>query len=294
MYCLYKDTDMPVEYVSCGNLVNDNGFVHPKRNLDTYVLLLCIKGCLNIYSNNVKYELRPNQYLILLPGTTHFGYKPSTGYLSYYWVHFYIHDPSFKLISVKDSLDIINQYTEEKKFPDVLLLPESGTISNDVRPIIYFSQLLDITKRDHYIVSNLCHMSLSVLLMELSHNYIETKQNSTQNLPALITDIIEWIRKHADEQLQVKDIAQLFNYNPTYLSNLFKKYTGYSLLHYIQRIRISTAKTLLEDRRFTIAEIAQIAGYPDKKYFTRLFKKYEGITPNAYRYSFHEKKLISK
>src|SRR5690606_35991700 len=113
--------------------------------------------------------------------------------------------------------------------------------------------------------------------------------------PVNIINIIEWLRANYDQPLTVQRIAAQFHYNPTYLSALFKKHTGYSLSNYIHRTRISVSKNLLTGRNsLTISGIAQMCGFNDEKYFMKLFKKLEGLTPSQYREAFYQKKINKK
>lgn len=85
----------------------------------------------------------------------------------------------------------------------------------------------------------------------------------------------------ADLSLSVQ--ARLLNVNPSYLSALFRKETGSTLTEYVNRRRMEYAAFLLTVTTLQIQTIAQKCGILDLNYFTRLFKKYTGITPRAYR-----------
>ena len=89
LYCV-SDASCPVEYISSGNLISENGFLHERRLIDSFVFLLVRKGTLHISQNGTNYDVHENEALILFPDMPHYGYKRSEGYLSYYWTHFYI------------------------------------------------------------------------------------------------------------------------------------------------------------------------------------------------------------
>lgn len=69
-------------------------------------------------------------------------------------------------------------------------------------------------------------------------------------------EIMQWISLHYEEDPSVKDIAVLFNYNADYLSSAFKRYTGMSLVRYINKTKIAAAKKLLLSTKNSIKEIA--------------------------------------
>lgn len=92
-----------------------------------------------------------------------------------------------------------------------------------------------------------------------------------------------YIGQHFTEPLSVADIAGYTCLSPSYLSFLFKRETGFTLTRYIDRLRIENAKELLIMTSRSVKEISSIAGYTDQNYFSRLFKRHEGISPVEYR-----------
>ncbi|WP_249728194.1 helix-turn-helix domain-containing protein, partial [Bacillus paralicheniformis] len=69
------------------------------------------------------------------------------------------------------------------------------------------------------------------------------------------------------------------NYSVPYLASIFKKKTGYSVIDYLIQIRLDIAANLLVETDATLKEIAENVGYNDPYNLSRLFKKYEGVTP---------------
>ncbi|MNW01044.1 HTH-type transcriptional activator Btr [compost metagenome] len=72
---------------------------------------------------------------------------------------------------------------------------------------------------------------------------------------------------------------------PQYISAVYKKSSGQNLTDYVAEVRIREAKKLLTHPSMTIAQVAEKVGYANDIGFIRFFKKYEGITPGAYRSS---------
>jgi len=71
---------------------------------------------------------------------------------------------------------------------------------------------------------------------------------------------------------------------PSYLSRLFKQETGVTITDYLINVRIEQAKNLLRSRPdLKTYEVGEQVGYPDSAYFTKLFKRIVGMTPNEYR-----------
>lgn len=173
-----------------------------------------------------------------------------------------------------------------------LLLPEYSLLSAQKRSTVLFVQLLDMAKRDNYQATLRCKYALNLLLLEFSAEAQTADSLTNDRTPRKVRELIEWIRAHYDEPLTVSSLAEQFHYHPTYLTALFKKHTGYSVSAYISYIRIESAKNILcSTDTLSVREAAYLCGFDDEKYFMRLFKKLEGVTPSQYRNAFFEKKV---
>ncbi|MDR0654811.1 MAG: AraC family ligand binding domain-containing protein [Treponema sp.] len=75
MRYLISDNADSLIHVSSGQLLNQKNFVHQRRNLDTFVIIICIKGVLYIAQDDRRYVLTENQFLILFSGHEHYGYR---------------------------------------------------------------------------------------------------------------------------------------------------------------------------------------------------------------------------
>ena len=93
----------------------------------------------------------------------------------------------------------------------------------------------------------------------------------------------EYIDQHYTEHLSLKQLADAVYLHPTYLSNVFKKQTGYSVVDYINELRILKAKKLLPDPRNRIYWIVEQVGFSNQRYFCHVFKTLTGQTPMQYR-----------
>ena len=98
-----------------------------------------------------------------------------------------------------------------------------------------------------------------------------------------IANIKEYVEKNYSDNLNVADLARKYGLNVSYLSTLFKERTGMNLTAYIEGTRMEKAKKLLKERDWTVTEVALHTGYSNSNYFSRVFKKYTGVTPGEYR-----------
>lgn len=107
-----------------------------------------------------------------------------------------------------------------------------------------------------------------------------TKMDSTKDT---IRKAITYIDQHLKEELTLKDVAAHVHLNPSYFSVLFKEQVKLNFSEYVTRRRIQRAKELVISTKLPINEIAEMAGYKTAKYFIKIFKEMEGMTPSAYR-----------
>ncbi len=290
----------PAEFLSCGNLVSDDGFLHQRRCIDACVLIVVCRGTLHINQNGRNLDIHENETLLLFPNQVHYGYAPSSGRLSYYWVHFHMTDPLSRILTSKELLRAEKDRRSALLSPlsssaESFILPEAGRLSAEKRSLLLFVQLLDIARRENYQSSWRTRYALNLLLLELSREVLSSDKALEDQAPGKLLDMIEWIRSHYDQTLSVEDLALRYNYHPAYLTSLMKKYTGYSINTYVNHIRLSAAKNLLCQGNFlSVASIAHTCGFSDEKYFMRLFKKQEGMTPGQYRRAFQKKNINAK
>lgn len=97
-----------------------------------------------------------------------------------------------------------------------------------------------------------------------------------------IKQVLEYIGTHYNQDIGLNELADRVHMNPAYLSLLFKENVGMSYIKYLTGLRIEKAKELLLDG-YKVAEVSEMAGYNNYRYFCDIFKKQTGCTPNEYR-----------
>ena len=95
--------------------------------------------------------------------------------------------------------------------------------------------------------------------------------------------VVQYMKSHIDKDISVTELAAYVYLSPEHLTRLLKKETGYSLKEYLIRMRLDTAKMLLENTNLTVTQVASHVGYSNYNNFIKIFKKYEGYTPSEYR-----------
>lgn len=113
----------------------------------------------------------------------------------------------------------------------------------------------------------------------LVHNY------SRRAYSSLVQTCMNYIDFYYNTDLSLSSLAKLCSISHSYLSVLFKKETGMTVTDYINQTRIRQALTLLNTTNMPIGEIAEYCGFMDANYFSRIFKKMQGLSPRQYRSS---------
>lgn len=147
-----------------------------------------------------------------------------------------------------------------------------GLLSKDISSLIRMIEKSDNIK------------DLNAILEEIAISVV-SKVNIYNNrgIKLIMQRAIEFIDENYSEQISLNEIAEHTFVSTYYISRLFKKELGKNFVEYLNEIRITKAKELLKDLRFKTYEVAELVGISDAHYFSKLFKRYEGITPSEYR-----------
>lgn len=96
----------------------------------------------------------------------------------------------------------------------------------------------------------------------------------------------DWLEGNLKEKFSLERLAKVAKLTPKTLSRRFKKATGDTLQLYLQKLRIETAKRLLESKDITFNEVTWAVGYNDVSAFHKVFRQETGLTPISYREKF--------
>ncbi len=121
---------------------------------------------------------------------------------------------------------------------------------------------------------------LNSLLEEVAVK-VTAKINNYNNKSMRLTlqKAVDYLNTHYNEQITLNRVSENIFVSTYYLSRMFKKELGKNFVDYLNELRIEKAKELLKDARYKTYEIAEMVGIPDAQYFSKLFKKYTGLTP---------------
>ncbi|GBG05964.1 DNA-binding response regulator [Paenibacillus agaridevorans] len=121
-------------------------------------------------------------------------------------------------------------------------------------------------------------------VLQFVEHYFSVENRSRKTPPKKeIIATQDYIRQHLQEKISVATLAGRIGYTESYFSHLYKKETGESIVEYMTRARLDKAKELLKSSDMKIYEIVELVGFMDPNYFTRQFKRFEGVTPLEYK-----------
>lgn len=101
----------------------------------------------------------------------------------------------------------------------------------------------------------------------------------------LIEQVLGYINEKYRSTIILRDLCKIAHMSPDYLCKLFKRYVGLSPQKYLVRYRIMQAKNYLHDKKSKVEWVATYCGFKDIYSFSKVFKKYEGISPSQYKHT---------
>ncbi|CDZ23435.1 two component transcriptional regulator, AraC family [[Clostridium] cellulosi] len=128
-------------------------------------------------------------------------------------------------------------------------------------------------------------------ILENAVNQTVTKvhEYNNNNMKLLLRRAVDFLDKHYMEQITLNQVAEKLYVSNFYLSRMFKKELGINFIDYLNELRINKAKDLLTDTKYKTYEVAEAVGVPNSHYFSKLFRKYTGMTASEYRESAMQK-----
>ena len=134
-------------------------------------------------------------------------------------------------------------------------------------------------------------IALLVEVEEIKKWFIEKTQEACHNMGAqpekkadgVISKAMKYIGENFSKDLSLEEVSRFVDISPYYFSKLFKEESGENFIEHLTKTRINNARGLLGETEKSIKEICLLSGYSDPNYFSRIFKKIEGVTPSEYR-----------
>ncbi len=121
---------------------------------------------------------------------------------------------------------------------------------------------------------------LLILLLRESERTVFTSKDAWEQ--KLADEVIEYLTQHRQDSVCLADLCHYTHRSKTLLCSTFKHATGFSIMEYLNKMRIEKAKELLLNSGRSISEAAELSGFENAYYFSRVFKKLENKSPREF------------
>ena len=259
----------PLFVTSCGtyHLINTPKFSthRPEGRID-YQILYVASGRTSFYIDGVEQTIPAGNMIIYRPGEEQQYSYYGVDHPEVYWLHFTggnVHN-LLRKYGITDKMHIIRtgiSLEYKRIFLQIIQELKLCRVDYEALAVNYFEQLL-----------------------VLIHRQLEqTPREKSQFLIQEIDSAIRFFHENYHTPISIEEYASSHHMSVSWFIRSFKEYTGSTPTQYILSLRISNAQTLLGATNYNITEIAEIVGYDNPLYFSRIFKKHTGMSPLEYR-----------
>lgn len=155
------------------------------------------------------------------------------------------------------------------------IMPANGKIPNMIREII--RTYANVSTANRLLLTSKIMKLLSEITQECIRQSFISKQMPPGNILS-VQKAMQYVSEHIQQRIMVEDIAKAVDLSPGYLSNVFKRVTGQTLMEYINRTKLKLVKELVLNGQMTYSQAGEYVGISDTSYLSRLFRKYLGTT----------------
>ncbi|MDT8717505.1 helix-turn-helix transcriptional regulator [Clostridium sp. 19966] len=295
MDLLSIDTNIVPSVRLIGHVDYTKPWRHFNRTINEYILYIIKSGELYIQEGIKEYHLTKGDILLLEPNIEHYGYKEAVCH--YYYFHF--KHPKITSVTNRSSEEISKLLMDKRKNS---LHSEYLSETSDTEPEFYFPKyyhykdenelisLLVNADSDYYQkyegYKRIVSLKFLEILIKISRDYttgqIENSQPHFSKAFVKCRNIQHYLNSNYQNKITSEDIEQSFEANYDYLNRVFQKMTGYTILNYLNILRINRAKDLFDTTPLKVSEVGYLVGVDDPYYFSKLFKKITKMTPSYY------------
>ena len=262
-----------------------------REKLQSYLCFMVEDGEGELVYEGKKYELRSGDVVFIdcRKAYSHStGMNPNAGLWSLRWCHFYgLSMPAiYAKYCERGGLPVIRGADVSVDLACGADMGRRDDVSCGADVSQYAAILTDIytlASSSDYIRDMRINGKLNDLLTLLMESSWHREAHTNAPKKMEISRVKSFLDEHYEEKLSLESVASHFFIDKHYLARLFKEQYGVTLVTYLQQVRITHAKRMLRFTDKSIEEIGLECGIGELNYFSRVFKKLEGVSPSEFR-----------
>ena len=236
-----------------------------RTDLVSFLCFIVLSGDGELKYEGVRYSLTAGD-CVFIDCRKAYSHSTSDNLWSLQWCHFYA--PSLPAVYEK--------YKERGGRP--VFHPDDAVPFTNL-----FTDLYRLASSSDYIRDMRINEKLSALLTLLMEQSWHPESVTVSRKRMELSSVKVYLDEHYTEKIVLDDLAEKFFINKFYLSKIFRETYGTTINNYLISKRITRAKQLLRFTDMTVEEVGVAVGLEDANYFSRMFRKVEGISPREYR-----------
>ena len=250
--------------------------IHEDRIVPFHVAIYLLQGSMEIIEDGIAYQILPHQLFFLKSNVRHWGEKSFEPGSAWYYAHFYCEDPASQMEELPKGVYYDTKVCLDRKANEkYIVLPKLTDCSGHKHIKKDFEKMIDA-----HVHGNI--PQASVRLWQIFLECARSAQDDSVG-SGYVQQIQEYIRTHYIEGFSSQEIEDVTGLSYKYAGTLFKEATGQTIKEYQCTLRLRKAEQLLKETNQPIAEIAQLTGFSDVFYFSKIFHREKGCSPSEYR-----------
>lgn len=257
------DSQLPLHLTTVGYWDYQKRMKRPEGFLD-YQWLQCVSGTGELFIGNERHTIKSGQGFFLLPHEAHM-YQPVTEPWGLHWLSF----------NGSLSASLLHQAG----------ITRSGVYATSESDILiaHIKQMCQITTTGHPFVGMECSKLVYAFLLDLMRS-IRMNSPSTSHHYLRLAPVLQYTEANCHKPITIAEMACCIDVSVQRLCQLFQTTMKMRPMEYVNRERINKSKELIfRSPELRIQEIAAKVGFDNPSYFTSVFKKIEGISPEKFR-----------
>jgi AraC-like DNA-binding protein len=256
-----------------------------------YQLIVAVEGPIRIEAGNQRYTLQSGESLLLLPWERHTGWDRGERQGLFFWTQF-SSNPELSLFNntTVPDLNIVHMEKTELRttansHEDLLVIPKLHLSRRRFQLLELFEKLVSESNAPKGYFRFHQTLLLGEILRSIANDFLEQSHHDTTFPVSYITyrKLVNHLNNFFDKDVNRGSLEMNLDRKYEYLCQVFKKYSGTTIVQYVHQLQVQRAKHLLLSSDKTIGEIGEEVGILDSFYFSRIFKRFEGISPQHFR-----------